>query len=444
MTEQIISNLSTLPKLKVISRTSVMKYKKTNKTISEIGKELAVAHVLEGSIRKFGDRMRVTAQLIETENEFHIWIKNYDKEYNELFEVQNEVSKAIADNLISNISQQNTSDVKTKRPRNTESYEFYIKGRYFHFSKYGPTLKKEYFKTSEQMFLNAIQLDSNYALAYAGLADLYHSFSRFAKEEKQKYLDLVEKNIKKAYNLDQTSAYINRVMGSLYKERNNIDTAFYCYKNAYTLDPNSQDTNFELGAFYYRRGLINLAIKYTTTAIEIDPLMIELYLNRGICYYILAEFEQAESDLKKALEIEPNYLGGLEALSELLIILRRYEEAEKLLAQKDELYPDRKQNWQKALICALRGQKELAINIIKPEEFRSDAIYILLGMNDKALRILNSWSMWTLKNKRSWFHFLKYNPLYDNIRTDSHFKEILAKHKELYEENLRKYGNLDI
>jgi serine/threonine-protein kinase len=163
MTEQIISNLAKLPQLKVISRTSVMKFKATDKTLPEIGKELNVAHVLEGSVRKFGDRIRVTAQLIGTKDDFHIWTENYDREYKELFNVQDEVSEAIATNLLANLSLQDIAVVKMKRPSNTEAYEYYMQGRYFHINKFFYSDNIEDFFTSERMFKKAIKLDPNYA-----------------------------------------------------------------------------------------------------------------------------------------------------------------------------------------------------------------------------------------------------------------------------------------
>ena len=126
MTEQIISNLAKLPRLKVISRTSVMRYKDINKTIPEIGKELNVAHVLEGSVRKIGERVRVTAQLINTKDDFHLWTENYDREYKELFDLQDDVSLAIAKALSENLSLKEIGEIKTKRPANTEAYEYLI------------------------------------------------------------------------------------------------------------------------------------------------------------------------------------------------------------------------------------------------------------------------------------------------------------------------------
>jgi TolB-like protein/class 3 adenylate cyclase len=132
MTEQIISNLAKLPRLKVISRTSVMRYKESEKTIPEIGKELNVAHILEGSIQKFGDRIRVTVQLIGTKNDFHIWTETYDEEYKELLKMQNDISESIAANLLAKFLAQDITEIKASRPRNTEAYEYLQKGNYDH------------------------------------------------------------------------------------------------------------------------------------------------------------------------------------------------------------------------------------------------------------------------------------------------------------------------
>ena len=125
MTEQIISNLSRLPRLKVISRTSVMRYKSKDKTIPEIGTELDVAYVLESSVRKSGDLIRVTAQLISTNDDSHIWSKDYDRQYqSNIFDLQDDLSQSIASNLLAALTPQEVKEVKTNRPNNSEAYVY--------------------------------------------------------------------------------------------------------------------------------------------------------------------------------------------------------------------------------------------------------------------------------------------------------------------------------
>ncbi|MFQ5825159.1 MAG: protein kinase, partial [bacterium] len=210
MTEQIITNLSQLQALKVIARTSVMKFKNTEKTIPEIGEELHVAHILEGSIRKVGNRIRVTAQLIEADEGYHLWAKDYDRELEDVFAVQDDVSEAIARALLKKLTTKEVEEIKTKQTKNSEAYEYYLKGEYFHYRKFLVTVRMEDFRKSEKMFKKAIDLDPNYALAHAGLADLYNSYTYRIKDDKE-YGDLQQNYIERAFRLDPNSAYVNRV-----------------------------------------------------------------------------------------------------------------------------------------------------------------------------------------------------------------------------------------
>lgn len=132
MTEQIITNLAHIKSLKVIARTSVMRYKKTNKSVAEIGKELNVSHVLEGSIRLSGDRIRVTAQLISSNDETHLWAQDYDRPLADIFTVQDEVSEAIARSLDRRLNPRNYATLKSQRPSSVEAYRHYLKGIYLH------------------------------------------------------------------------------------------------------------------------------------------------------------------------------------------------------------------------------------------------------------------------------------------------------------------------
>ena len=169
MTEDIITKLSRAGELKVISRTSVMRFKKTEKDIKEIGRELTVATILEGSIRKEKDNIRVTAQLINVEDGFHLWADTYDRRLESVFEVQDEVSKSIAEALEIKLSPKDLKAFKSGRPRNIEAYEYLLKGMHLINSKYVISQRDEDFKAAMKMFRKAIEIDQNYAMAYTGL-----------------------------------------------------------------------------------------------------------------------------------------------------------------------------------------------------------------------------------------------------------------------------------
>jgi len=364
MTEQIISNLAKLPRLKVISRTSVMQYKDTDKTIPEIGRELNVAHILEGSIRKFGDRIRVTAQLITTEDDFHLWSEHYDKEYKELFDIQDNVSTLIASSLLDKLSGEETRAIKSIRSENIEAYEYYLRGKHFHyaksvesFQKEGEEAAKSDLKTAEEMLLKSIQLDNNFADSYAALADVYNSFYYgFAKSEEEKnknwylqkaYLDtalLLNPNSAEAYYVMN---YMHGVKAIEYfkneeygKYESEINEEFKCLKKAIKLDKNHENANMTLGVYLGVKGLNYASLKYINISIAVNPL--DYYNLRGTNYFRLGDYEQAEVEYLKMLQIKPDHFSTLEMFSELLIALKRYDEAEHILKKREKLFPNKK------------------------------------------------------------------------------------------------------
>jgi serine/threonine protein kinase/Tfp pilus assembly protein PilF len=467
MTEQIISNLAKLSRLKVISRTSVMKYKSTNKTIPEIGKELNVAHILEGSVRKFGNRIRVTAQLISTKDDFHLWTESYDKEYKELFELQDVVSESIAANLLTKLSGEERLAIKSNGPNNIQAYEYYLKGRHFIYVEAveavnsGRSSGEEQLKIAEELLKKAIKLDPDFADSYASLADVYNTYYNWfaiSDGEKDKYWHLQEVYLDTALKLNPNSAEAHFVRHFLHHSKANeyyaagdyekfgheFDELYKCLKKAIISNKNHSYAYWRLSYFFRGRGLINLAIKYSNKSIELNPLHYPFYSERGYCYYFIGEYDHAEADYQKIFQSLPNNFWNLRAYTKLLIVLNRYEEAENMLLKLENI----KSDWPaykslRAMLYLLRGEKNNVIegDFSKHDRFTSDLILkkreaVLLYMNNDLERVK------TLKG--SHYLLLKKDTSFDFLRSDPRFEKILVQHKELYEESLRKYGDIDI
>jgi TolB-like protein/lipoprotein NlpI len=453
MTEQIISNLSRLPKLKVIARQSMMKYKDTDKSISEIGEELNVAYVLESSIRKYGNRIRVTAQLISTIDEYHVWSEDYDKEYREFFDVQDDVSAAIASNLLTTLSSNDEKKIKTNRTISTEAYEYYMKGMYFHHNKLLSSWDKIDFISSEKMLKNAIYLDPNYADAYASLADLYNTYYDIFVEDsvdedkvdKNKYVQLQETYRDTATILNPNSPELHYVNGSIYQIKNMYDEAFSSFKIAIKLNPNNARYYSSLGLLLYKKGCLKLSIKCIGRAIELNPLIQHNYFDRGYNFYLLGELESAERDFLKSLDLYSNHKFTFLFYSLLLLSTKRFGEADSLNLYMEDILSAKEMNILRAINYAYKGQREKALNAIKSlREAHCTEVYALLGMNHKAITSLKKWLEIRKKYIHNEYFYLTNYRFFDNIRSDPRFQEILAKHKELYEENLEKYGDIDI
>jgi serine/threonine protein kinase/Tfp pilus assembly protein PilF len=450
MTEQILTNLSKLNKLKVTARTSVNKYRNTEKTIPEIGEELEVKNILEGSVFKYGNSVRITAQLVNTKDGSHIWAENYDRDLENLFAILDDVSKSIAENLLKKLSVNKVEDIQTQRPRNVEAYEFYLKGNYFFNKFFSGQLKQEDFKTSEELYKKAIELDPNYVPAYAGLTDLYHIYQYYTaqtEEEKQYFLKLQEEYINAAYNLDRNSADVNRVMHWVYEAKNEIEKAYRCIKKSIEINPNNAESNRAFGVFLRTRGLPHLSIEYLDRAIELDPISTMSYISRALTFMLMVKFIEAENDLQEALKIDQSSLFAHCSYVMVLLWQEKYKRAEESLTKINEKGHPYYQ-YCKALLYAVNGEKEQAIKIshetnIYFDWFASAFINLILGMNKEFFQKFTEVSEELLKSESSWYLFLNMHPFLDNIRSDPRFQEILAKHKELYEENLAKYGDIE-
>jgi TolB-like protein len=168
MTEELTTNLAKIRALRVISRTSVMRYKGTRKSLPEVARELNVDGVIEGSVQRSGDRVRITAQLIHAPTDTHVWAESYERDLRDVLALQDEVANAIADEVKIKLTPQERVSLTSSRPVNPEAYEAYLKGRYYWSKRTGEGEQKglEYFQ-------QATALDPDYALAYAGVADSY-------------------------------------------------------------------------------------------------------------------------------------------------------------------------------------------------------------------------------------------------------------------------------
>ena len=168
LTEELIARLSTISGFEVIARTSIMRFRGTTKSVGEIGKELKSGTVLEGSVRKAANRLRVTAQLIDATTEKHLWVQNYDRQLEDVFAIQTEVAQNVSDALETQLLSEEREHIEKKPTHDIGAYEFYLKGRYFWNERYKESLEK-----AIKYFEEAIKRDPRFALAYSGLADSY-------------------------------------------------------------------------------------------------------------------------------------------------------------------------------------------------------------------------------------------------------------------------------
>jgi len=436
ISEEILNVLTKIPNLKVIGRTSSFSFKGKDVTIKDIGNALDVKTILEGSVRKMGNRVKITAQLIDVEGGFHIWSETYERDLNDIFKVQEEVAQMIAAKLMSELSPEDLKEVKVDEITNYQAYEYYLKGKYFHDIKFlGGLEKREDFDTSEEMFLKAIELDSSFALAHSELANLYNTGTVvFWSDSLFRALLLAsqQKEIKIAYSLDANSSEINEIMGwvtLISRTPLSFDSAFRYFNRALELNPKNTDHFRALGWVYYEKGLYDEALYLYDQSIKLDPLNpITNNWKTGI-YRANGSIKELQETALNNLKIEHNNISSLSNLTYSYVIKNELFKADSVLGLMYSLNPDyRGITTSENYLNAAKGKENLITNY-------NPVVYLLLGKTELAMKSL-------IDNKRpDRYYYLRYknNSLYDPLRKDPGFIKLLEEEKNKYDLNKMKY-----
>jgi TolB-like protein/Tfp pilus assembly protein PilF len=300
VTEDIITQLSKVGDLMVISRTSVMPYKDTQKTLREIGKELNVAAILEGSVRRDRNRVRIVGQLINARNDKHIWAETYDREITDIFAIQSEVAQKIASELKAKLSPEEKQRIEKKATGNVEAYAYYLRGRDYYYR-----YTKEDNEKAIELFKKAIELDPNYALAYAGLGDAYamrvNNFG-FPGE----YLDLAIEMSSKAISLDPNLAEGYKALGLAQESKGDVKKGLESYSKAVELNPNYAPAITNIGLIEFNLGKYDDALKWWRKAVELQPGYTRYYSSTALAYLYLGYDNLASAWCERALEFQPD------------------------------------------------------------------------------------------------------------------------------------------
>jgi TolB-like protein/Tfp pilus assembly protein PilF len=307
MTEEIISTVSGISGLRVISRTSVMGYKGTTKKVEEIGRELKAGSVLEGSFRKAGNRIRVTTQLINVADDEHLWAQNYDRNLDDIFAVQSDVAKQVAEALRVRILSSEKERVEKKPTESTTAYALYLRGRY-HWNTRG----LEDLKKAMEYFELAVHEDPSFALGYVGQADCAVVLQFIWNIDREENLVKAKAMAERALQLDPALAEAHTTLGFVYAEKYDLCRAEEEYKRAIELKPSYATAHQWYFGVLRSELRWDEALKEIEKAVELDPLSPIIVHNLGWYYYSTRDFSKAVEKFKIAVE-----LGGEGARSSL-------------------------------------------------------------------------------------------------------------------------------
>jgi TolB-like protein/DNA-binding winged helix-turn-helix (wHTH) protein/Flp pilus assembly protein TadD len=306
LSEEILNSLSRLRELKVAARTSSFYFKNKDVDIPTIGLHLGVRHVLEGSVRRQGQRVRVTAQLIEAKTGFHVWSDTYDREVGDVFGIQSDIARSVAEALEIVLSSDSETQLARQSTNSLEAYEYYLQGRnYLRSSEDESTLE-----SAETLFEKAIAIDVDYAEAHAGLCDTY--LLGYERIRSTSLFEKAERACHRALTLDSTAGDVNTALGNLYRNSGQYHKAERNFERAIALNVNAVDAYNGLASAYQRQNRLDEAERAYLRAIEIQPRFWRGHLEMGIFLFSTGRSEEAIAYFHRVTDLTPdNPLGHL-------------------------------------------------------------------------------------------------------------------------------------
>jgi adenylate cyclase len=439
ITEDIITQVSKIGEIKVISRTAIMQYKGTRKTTKEIGKELDVATILEGSVRREGNQVRVVAQLINVQNNEHLWAETYDKDFTQIFVIQSNIAEQIASALKTKFIAPDRKKIEGKSAGNLNAYDFYLRGK-FYFNENN----RQGIDTSIFIFEQAVTLDPKFALGYAALALAYiEKFFSFEPQDKWREQAFVALEKALALDPDLPEAYFARAK-LLWIPENHFphEQAIKALRHALSLRPNFKEASNHLSAIYSHIGLHDKAFVEVQKAYVLNPLDMETVAQTGHQLY----YQQKYTEMLAVFEKLPRDFGGAfnaGRKAEALLRLGRKNEA-KLLVEKllREYSNSDHSNSVAAMFYAVQGEKEMVEQRIqvsiasgkKLGHFHHTAYnigisYALLNKQKEAVR----WLQKTAEDGLPCYTLFANDPYLDNLRNDTEFRSLMETLKKQWE-----------
>lgn len=328
ITEEIINALTTVKGLKVIARTSSFAFKNKNIDVRTIGDQLGVSTVLEGSVRKAKNRVRITAQLVSTNDGNHFWSKSFDRDLEDIFALQDEISLRIADQIRENFGHLDIQDHLIEAPtQNIEAYKLYLKGRYHHLMWDGPGIAN-----AIERYEQCVAIDPSFALPYFGLAYCYAMAGSWGNNKS--LLQLSEENLSKGFNLNKQSyiGYFSKATLSFWGHWDFIKGHKY-FQKAIELNPAYTEVEEGLCELYTAVGYFEKALWHTDNILKINPLSPNHYFTKANIHYLNEDYSKALECIEASLSINPGFTHPI-ALKQLCLILSKdYETLNDFLNQ---------------------------------------------------------------------------------------------------------------
>ena len=429
MTEELISTMSKISGLVIIARTSVMSYKGGQKKISEVAKELQVGTVLEGSVRKAGDRLRITVQLIDALTSGHLWAESYDRELKDVFAIQSDISTTIAQTLKVQLLPKETATIENKQTVTPEAHTLYLKGRF-----YWNQRNKKALASALEHFEKAIQLDPAYALAYSGLADSYYIIAQHGFANPLTNFQKAHTFARKALELDENQPEAHVTLAGVFDFVDyDWSKAEKEFKKAIELNPSYATAHQWYHNHLLCQERLDDALVEIRKALDLDPLSLIMGANLATYFRIRKDYDSAERQIKNVLTMDPNFQGAHWVLMEIYLRTSRPEEASKEAVAISSLSEDAFEGkLASALIYVGTGKIAEAKSMVSElekaggENFHSvilAGLSVLVGDVDRGFK----WLERAYEERDGRLPYIRVDDWFDTIRSETRYLALLKK-----------------
>lgn len=428
MTEELIATLAQIEALRVISRTSVMGFRGTTRPLPEIARKLGVDAIVEGSVQRSGDQVRITAQLIRAKNDEHIWAKSYQRDLRDVLTLQREVATAIANEVQVHLSPKQQQKIQTATAVSPEAYELYLRGleSYRRFDERSDQAALE--------FLNrAIGVDSTYAPAWAAVGLVSVSQAESADRNDVAWVR-AGRAVARALELDPNLGLAHSVKAQMAMHGDwNWEAAEREYKRAIELTPSSFEAHHSYSHLLMNMGRIGASLEHSQVSVALDPLSASARVHMGWHYLHAGQLKEALPEYQAALQLDPSYAPAYEQLAWVYLLANRFDEAEASRRKGINLTGSSDTLALSAMIAAKRGRTDSAlrmnatlidgVNHGKRGAYQAATVFALLGKRDEAFQWLDR----AIKDREDAVLELKQDPFLVTLRPDPRFPTLLRR-----------------
>ena len=431
--DEILTRLAKVADLKVIARTSTLKFKSSPENLPAIAKQLGVMNLLEGSVQKSGDQVRVNVQLINAITEAHLWAETYDRKLTDIFAVESEIAKTIADRLQAQLTGSEKTAMAKKPTVDPEAYELYLKGRHFWNRRTEAGIRK-----AMELFQQAIAKDPSYALAYAGLADCESVMPNYSDDPPKPHIDRGIVAARRALELDSSLAEAHTALGNGLVSDLQFGEAEAAFKRAFELNPNYASGHQWYGETLQSLGRFDEAIAELRKARELDPLSLIINAIFAGTLYSAGKYDEAMQQAQRAIDLDPNFGVSYWVRAQIFESQGEFDRAIADFKKSGEATPSDQSRAVIACAYARSGRTTEAQKILDEMLAESQRRFVssywladvqaVLGNKEEAIRLLEkAFDERSIPIGGGGIGGPKIDNRFDSLRGDPRFQKLLAK-----------------